>query len=214
MIEEIKLISRSNNEISYPNSKWERLNRIYVTGILNLGLSDKVHFNKHNCPSLLKVIKLIWCIRKNIKSEFELDSQEGRIRIENAEETTIRIYKYRLNGTQNLITEKNHYSRTGIDEMLESIWNQIPPLSRTLRNEIAIELAGTNGIKVNKLGLRLGDRVRTEHSVKTERKGLISWIGYHKLNDIVMEYTTIVIDGKQHNKRYKPKELILNEYNR
>lgn len=214
MIEDIKLISRSNNEISYPNSKWERLNKIYVTGILNLGLSDKVHFNQHNCPTLLKVIKLIRCIRENVKSEFEFDSQEGRIRIENAEETIIRIYKYRLNGTQNLITEKKHYSRTGIDDMLESVWNQISPLNRTLRNEIAIELTGTNDIKVNKLGLRLGDRVRTEHSVKTERKGLISWIGHHKLNDIIMEYTTIVIDGKQHNKRYKPKEFILDEYDR
>lgn len=211
MIEELKLITRSKNKVSYPNAKWERLEKIYVTGILSLGLSDKVHFNQDNCPTLLAVIKLIHCIGQNIISEFKFSSKEGRIIIENGEETLIRIYKCGFSGTKRLIIEKRHYSKLGIDKMSESIWKQMEPLNRKLRNQIATRLCGVNSLKQNEKGIRLGDKVRTTPYVETSREGLVSWIGNHKKDEIMKEFTTIVIKGHQHNRRYESFELSINE---
>lgn len=209
MIEDMKIISRTNNEVSFPNTTWDRMNKIYITGILNLGLSDRVHFNQHNCPTLENVIKLIHHIRYDKKSEFEFPCKEGRIKVEIVGGSKYRIYKYNLNGTIKLVTEKEHYSLPGTSAMLKSIWTQIEPLNRELRNKIAHKIQESEEVRQNENGLRLGDKVRTNELVKNERQGVISWIEYH--NKDKKTYTYIMVDGVQHNRRYETNELELNE---
>lgn len=212
MIEELKLISRSNNEISYPNSKWERLNKIYVTGILNLGLSDKVHFDMHNCPKLNQVINWIHNIRHSRKSEADLNCKEGRIIIKVLGGEKFQIFKFNQDGTKRLITEKTHYSLPGTNLMLESIWRQIVPLNRKLRNIIALKLIDSEVNRSNENGLSIGDRVITKESVKNKREGIISWIEYHLKDNKTYNY--VMINGIQHNRRYETNEIQLNEYDR
>lgn len=212
MIEDLRLISRANNQVSYPNHNWERLDKIYVTGLLNLGLSDRVHFTQHNCPTLLDIIKLIQNIRYGSKSEIELLCQEGRIKIETDGKSTFRIYKYKLNGTIQLVTEKEHYDSPGRNYMLESIWKQIEPLNRKLRNKIAHILQKIDGIRENENGLRIGDKVKTSEQAKNKREGIISWIEHHNKDN--KTYTKIIIDGIQHKRRYEINELELNENDR
>lgn len=211
MIDKIQIFRRKNNIYDFPSIEWDLNHEIYVSGEINLGLYDKVIFDKDNAPTLRKVIKLIQLLRNSSKASIQLKGHRKLIEISKPNYNEIEIYNLR-GGNKELLMKKSGYFDFGFDLMLVNIYAQLEKLNRELRNYYCnyIRPLNTN----HKFDFELGDLVKTtkSESIKNYREGLIYAYEYHLKEKVNLYY--IRINGNIHNRKYRKEELTLNEYDR
>jgi len=211
MIDKLQIFRRRNNIYEFPSIDWDLNHEIYVSGEINLGLYDKVIFDKDNAPTLRRVIKLIQLLRNSSNPSIELTGKKKVIEITKPNYNEIEIYKLR-EGQKELLMKKSGYFDFGFDLMLVQIYAQLEKLNRELRNYYCnyIRPLNTN----HKFDFELGDLVKTTdiESISNYREGLIYALEYHLKEKVNLYY--IRIDGNIHNRKYRKEELTLNEYDR
>lgn len=211
MIDKLQIFRRRNNIYESPSLDWDLNHEIYVSGEINLGLYDKVIFDKDTAPTLRKVIKLIQLLKNSSNSSIQLKGKRKVIEINKPKYNEIEIYN--LRGDQKeLLMKKSGYFDFGLDLMLINIYAQLEQLNRILRNYYCnyIRPLNTN----HKFDFELGDLVKTTNieSIQNYREGLIYALEYHRKEKVNLYY--IRIDGNIHNRKYRKEELTLNEYDR
>jgi len=220
MFSNIKLFSRKNNKIEYPNKEWTINTKIYCLGILDFGFDEKYYWSQDVAPRLQYLIKYYKAIKENAlskdgrESKFEFDFRtsyrfELQIGKEENPGSCITIKSINWNGRKRLRLIKYGRFHEKVERFKLDLLNQVlPNTSRSFRNHF-IKLLFEKGEDLDEK-FNYGDKVETilGAGVKTKRTGYIMAKNQDKEGKV---FFYIFTSNKIYEKRYFKENLALKE---
>lgn len=213
MIENLRIFSKANNELNFPEYNWEIGKKIYISGFISLGLDDKIEFTVNKAPTLFKILRIIQAIQNQEKNfQISLEGERRTITILNI--TWKELIIYEGESTQVPIIHSRRYLGNLMGKLQHEIITQLLPTNQTFRRYYIDLIQGNRRKKhadfYKQFKFVGGDKVKTTSFTEGEyREGLIYTEEYHSKEKY--KYYTIFTEGKVHKRRYKEEELTLNE---